>query len=46
MVFGRMRSTWIRIGLDDYTVGWIGNGYYPDELDTMDIFKGYKGELR
>lgn len=32
-------------GLDDYTVGWIGNGYYPDELDTMHVFKGYKGEL-
>ncbi len=23
----------------------LENGYYPDELDTMDIFKGYKGEL-
>lgn len=33
------------VGLDDYTVGWNGNGYYPDELDTMSVFKGYKGEL-
>lgn len=33
------------VGLDDYTVGWTGNGYYPDELDTMAVFKGYKGEL-
>lgn len=33
------------VGLDDYTVGWHGNGYYPDELDTMSVFKGYKGEL-
>lgn len=33
------------LGLDDYTVGWNGNGYYPDELDTMSVFKGYKGEL-
>ncbi len=33
------------VGLDDYTVGWNGNGYYPDELDTMSVFKDYKGEL-
>ena len=35
----------IGVGLDDYTVGWVGNGYYPDELDNMSVFKGYKGEL-
>ncbi len=33
------------VGLDDYTVGWVGNGFYPDELDNMQVFKGYKGEL-
>jgi hypothetical protein len=33
------------VGLDDYTMGWVGNGYYPDELDTMFVFKGSKGEL-
>lgn len=33
-------------GLDDYTVGWVGNGYYPDELDTMSVFKGYQGKLK
>lgn len=33
------------VGLDDYTVGWVGNGFYPDELDTMSVFRGYKGEL-
>jgi hypothetical protein len=33
------------VGLDDYTVGWVGNGYYPDELDTMSVFKGSKGGL-
>ena len=32
-------------GIDDYTMGWTGNGFYPDELDTMSIFQGYKGEL-
>ena len=42
---GECAQRGLGIGLDDYTVGWIGNGYYPDELDTMDIFKGYKGEL-
>lgn len=33
-------------GLDDYTVGWKGNGYYPDELDTMSVFKGSRGSLK
>lgn len=33
------------VGLDDYTVGWPGNGFYPDELDTMAVFQGYQGEL-
>lgn len=33
------------VGLDDYTVGWVGNGFYPDELDAMPVFKDYKGEL-
>lgn len=33
------------VGLDDYTMGWHGNGFYPDELDTMKVFKGYSGEL-
>ena len=32
-------------GLDDYTVGWTGNGYYPDELDTMSVFRNYPGKL-
>lgn len=32
-------------GLDDYTVGWTGNGYYPDELASEDRFKNYKGKL-
>ena len=33
------------VGLDDYTIGWVGNGYYPDELDTMGIFRNYQGQL-
>lgn len=32
-------------GLDDYTVGWIGNGYYPDEVDTCQTFQNYQGGL-
>ncbi|MDR3269392.1 MAG: hypothetical protein LBT83_10045 [Tannerella sp.] len=32
-------------GLDDYTVGWTGNGYYADELAAMPKFRGYQGEL-
>lgn len=35
----------IGLGMDDYTVGWKGNGYYPDELSEMPKFKAYKGEL-
>lgn len=31
------------VGLDDYTIGWSGNGYYPDELDTMSVFRITKG---
>ncbi len=33
------------VGLDDYTVGWTGNGYYPDEVAAMPKFKEYQGEL-
>ncbi|MDR1980152.1 MAG: hypothetical protein LBQ39_00855 [Tannerellaceae bacterium] len=36
----------IGLGLDDYTVGWIGNGFYPDELQSMPEFAGYRGELQ
>lgn len=42
---GECASRGLGTGLDDYTMGWVGNGYYPDELDTMSVFKGYKGEL-
>lgn len=33
------------VGLDDYTIGWIGNGYYPDKLVEDSKFKNYKGKL-
>lgn len=42
---GECKRRGMGVGLDDYTVGWVGNGYYPDELDTMSVFSGYKGEL-
>lgn len=32
-------------GVDDYTMGWPGNRFYPDELDTMSVFQGYQGKL-
>ncbi len=35
----------IGLGMDDYTVGWTGNGYYTDELTAMPKFKSYSGEL-
>lgn len=33
-------------GLDDYTVGWIGNGYYPDEIEERAEFQNYQGQLK
>lgn len=32
-------------GMDDYTVGWTGNGFYADELAAMPAFRDYQGEL-
>ena len=32
-------------GLDDYTVGWIGNGYYPDETFRHTKYANYPGKL-
>ena len=32
-------------GLDDYTVGWIGNGYYPDETFRRPKYANYQGKL-
>lgn len=42
---GECASKNIGLGLDDYTVGWIGNGYYSDELLKMPKFRDYQGEL-
>lgn len=36
----------LAVGLDDYTLGWIGNGYYPDEIDEMPKFQNYPGQLK
>ncbi|MGL4852375.1 MAG: glycosyl hydrolase [Phocaeicola sp.] len=35
----------IQLGLDDYTFGWTGNGYYPDEIRDLDRMKSYQGKL-
>ena len=35
----------IGLGMDDYTVGWVGNGYYTDELMKEEKFQNYQGEL-
>lgn len=35
----------IGVGLDDYTFGWEGNGYYPDEIKALDKMKNYQGQL-
>lgn len=33
------------LGLDDYTLGWYGNGYYPDEVFNRTKYKTYPGKL-
>lgn len=35
----------IGLGMDDYTIGWKGNGFYPDEVDTIPTFKTYQGNI-
>lgn len=42
---GECAAKGIGLGLDDYTVGWTGNGYYTDELIDIPKFKNYQGEL-
>lgn len=42
---GECAKRGLGVGLDDYTVGWVGNGYYPDEVEKQDTFRNYKGEL-
>jgi hypothetical protein len=33
------------VGLDDYTFGWPGNGYWPDEIAKLPDVKEYPGSL-
>ncbi len=40
---GESAKRGLAVGLDDYTVGWTGNGYYPDEV--REKLKYYKGQL-
>ena len=42
---GECAKRGVAVGLDDYTVGWIGNGYYPDEVETRPDFQDYQGKL-
>lgn len=41
---GECAKRGVAVGLDDYTVGWIGNGYYPDEVEARPGFQNYRGE--
>lgn len=43
---GECAKRGVAAGLDDYTVGWIGNGYYPDEIDKRTEFQNYRGKLK
>ena len=42
---GECAKRGVAVGLDDYTVGWIGNGYYPDEVEARPDFQDYQGKL-
>ena len=42
---GECAKRGVAAGLDDYTVGWIGNGYYPDEIESREQFQNYPGHL-
>ncbi len=42
---GECAKRGVATGLDDYTVGWIGNGYYPDEVELRPDFQSYQGKL-
>ena len=43
---GECAKRGVAAGLDDYTVGWIGNGYYPDEVEQQAQFQDYRGKLK
>ena len=43
---GECAKRGVAAGLDDYTVGWIGNGYYPDEIEVRKEFQNYRGKLK
>ena len=36
----------IGLGVDDYVIGWAGNGYYVDELCADSSFAHYQGRLK
>ncbi|SDK96637.1 Glycosyl hydrolases family 2, sugar binding domain [Pedobacter sp. ok626] len=42
---GEAAKRGMAVGLDDYTIGWVGNGYSTDEVRDLDKFKSYKGAL-
>ena len=36
----------IGLGVDDYVIGWAGNGYYIDEITSDSAFSQYQGLLK
>ncbi len=43
---GECADRGLGVGLDDYVLGWSGNGYYPDEVMRDSRFVHYQGRLR
>lgn len=42
---GEAAKRGMAVGLDDYTIGWVGNGYSTDEVRDLAKFKSYQGTL-
>lgn len=43
---GECADRGLGVGLDDYVLGWSGNGYYPDEVLRDPSIAAYQGRLR
>ncbi len=42
---GECAKEGLGVGLDDYTIAWTGNGFYPDQVRDLPQMQGYQGEL-
>lgn len=43
---GKCADAGVGLGLDDYVLGWVKNGYYVDEIWNDPRFSNYQGRLK